>query len=74
MSKDKWNGRRLPKYCIEDVDRYGNIRVYFRRKGAPKVRLPGIPFTEEFMQAYAAALDGKGQAKARQQAAQIKPG
>jgi len=49
--------RRLPRYCIEDVDRHGNIRIYLRRrKGAQKIRLEGIPFTPEFMAAYERAL------------------
>ena len=46
------------RYVIEDVDRYGNVRVYFRRKGQAKIRLPGLPGTEEFMRAYQAALGG----------------
>ena len=28
------------RYVIEDVDRHGNVRLYFRRKGKPKIRLP----------------------------------
>ncbi len=47
---------RLPRFCVEDVDRHGNIRIYLRRKGRPKVRLHGIPWTEAFMEAYKAAL------------------
>jgi hypothetical protein len=47
---------RLPPYCIEDRDRHGNVRVYYRRrKGFPKVRLEGTPWTPEFMAAYDAA-------------------
>ena len=49
---------RLPRYCVEDTDRHGNVRVYLRRKGWPKVRLPGVPWTEPFMEAYRAAIDG----------------
>jgi hypothetical protein len=52
---------RLPPGCVEDVDRHGNIRIYFRRKGAPKVRLQGTPWTPAFMTEYEAA---KGQATA----------
>lgn len=44
------------KYVIEDVDRHGNVRLYFRRKGQPKIRLRGIPGSEEFMEAYRSAL------------------
>jgi integrase/recombinase XerD len=48
------------KYVIEDVDRRGNARLYFRRKGQPKIRLPGLPGSEEFMAAYRAALVSPG--------------
>ncbi len=47
--------RRLPKYCVEDVDRHGNVRVYLRRNGR-KIRIVGTPWTEPFMAAYAAAM------------------
>lgn len=74
MRTERWNGRRLPKYCIEDVDRYGNVRVYFRRPGAPKVRLHGIPFTEDFMTAYAKALAGDAPGKKKDIRPSIRPG
>lgn len=48
---------RLP-YTVEDRDRHGNARIYFRRAGCPKVRLRGLPGSAEFMAAYQAALDG----------------
>ncbi|MCC6780595.1 MAG: tyrosine-type recombinase/integrase [Hyphomicrobiales bacterium] len=41
--------RRLPPGCVEDRDRHGNIRIYYRAKGSPKVRLRGTPWTSEFM-------------------------
>ena len=44
------------KHVVEDTDRHGNIRHYFRRKGQPKIRLRGIPCSDEFMEAYRAAL------------------
>ncbi len=47
--------RRLPPGCIEDRDRHGNIRVYFRAQNRPKVRLRGLPWTEAFMAAYETA-------------------
>jgi hypothetical protein len=47
--------RRLPPGCIEDRDRHGNIRIYFRSKNRPKVRLRGTPWTLEFMADYEAA-------------------
>ncbi|ACK85532.1 integrase family protein [Methylorubrum extorquens CM4] len=56
---------RLPRFCVEDVDRHGNVRVYLRRKDWPKVRLPGVPWTEPFMEAYRAALNGTSEDKPR---------
>jgi integrase len=44
------------KYVVEDVDRHGNVRVYFRRPGFAKIRLRGLPGTDQFQVAYAAAL------------------
>jgi integrase/recombinase XerD len=31
------------KYVVEDVDRHGIVRIYFRRPGFPKIRLRGLP-------------------------------
>jgi len=45
----------LPPGCVEDQDRHGKIRIYYRSKGRPKVRLRGIPWTPEFMAQYEAA-------------------
>src|SRR5258708_21536410 len=48
--------RRLPAGCIEDTDRHGNVRVYYRpNKKCKKVRLRGTPWTEVFMAEYEAA-------------------
>ncbi len=47
------------RYVVEDVDRHGNIRLYFRRKGQPKVRLPGPIGSPEFLSAYKAAVAGE---------------
>lgn len=44
------------KYLVEDVDRNGNVRIYFKRKGYPKTRIRGAFGSEEFMAAYQAAL------------------
>ena len=44
------------RYVVMDVDRHGNTRYYFRKKGFPKVRLRGIPGSREFMDAYNDAL------------------
>ena len=45
------------KYLVEDVDRHGNVRIYFRRKGHAKIRLKGLPGSAEFQAAYAKALE-----------------
>jgi integrase len=44
---------RLP---LKYVQRFGRYH-YFRRRGCPRVRLPGIPGSSEFMAAYQVALD-----------------
>jgi integrase len=44
------------RYVTTDRDRHGNLRYYFRRPGKPKMRLRGLPGSEEFMAAYKAAL------------------
>ncbi len=46
------------RYVVEDVDRRGNVRVYFRRKGQPKLRLPDPIGSPEFLTAYQAAMVG----------------
>jgi hypothetical protein len=45
------------KDLVEDVDRHGNVRIYFRRKGHAKIRLKGLPGSAEFKTAYAKALE-----------------
>lgn len=47
------------KYVTKDRDRHGNVRFYFRRPGKPKIRLHGLPGSDEFMTAYRAALSEK---------------
>ena len=51
------------RYVTTDRDRHGNLRYYFRRAGKPKMRLPGLPGSGEFMVAYQAALSGNAEAK-----------
>lgn len=46
------------KYIVEDTTG-GTLRFYFRKKGQKKVRLPGLPGSDEFNKAYYDALDGK---------------
>jgi hypothetical protein len=46
------------KYVVEDVDRYGNVRLYVRVPGRRKVRLRANFGTDEFLAAYTAAVAG----------------
>jgi integrase len=39
-------------YITTDVDRHGNVRVYFRRKGDQKVRIHAAIGTPEFLEVY----------------------
>jgi len=47
----------LPKHCSWATDRHGKRRVRFRRNGV-SAYLTGIPWGEDFMRQYAAALEG----------------
>jgi site-specific recombinase XerD len=47
------------KYLVEDVDRYGKTRLYFRRKGRLKIRIESPIGTDAFLQEYREALAGK---------------
>jgi integrase len=49
--------RKHPPYVNGYIDCRGKARWQFRRKGFPKVPLPGLPYSAEFMKAYAAALE-----------------
>ena len=51
--------RRPPKYVHGFLDRHGKPRFYFRRAGFPKLPLPGLPWSPEFMAAYEDALAGQ---------------
>ncbi len=54
------SGERAYKYVIEDVDRHGNVRLYFqRRKGERKIRLHQMPGTEAFTDEHAKAFRGE---------------
>jgi len=37
------------KYVVEDTDRHGNVRLYYRRAGHPKIRLRGPVGSPEFL-------------------------
>lgn len=54
--------RRL-KYVVEDTDRHGNVRLYYRRPGQPKIRLPGPVGSPEFWEAYRRAHAGDASGK-----------
>jgi integrase len=62
---------KLPKYVQHWVDHDGRAHCYFRRRGYPRVRLPGLPWSPSFMAAYEAALSGPSTAIG---AGRIKPG
>lgn len=62
------------RYTVEDVDRHGNVRIYFRRRGHKKIRLPGLPGSQEFMDAYEHALSGTFQTKEAAITAEAKKG
>lgn len=49
-------GSREYRHLIEDADRHGNVRIYFRRKGQPKIRLTSAPGTPEFDAEYLRAF------------------
>lgn len=48
--------RKLPKYTHGYVDQYGKAKFFLRRAGHAKIRLPGLPWSPEFMAAREAAL------------------
>jgi integrase len=56
--RDK-SGIRLYRFVVEDVDRHGNVRIYFRRKRQPKIRLTETPGTDAFDQEYQRAFHGE---------------
>ena len=47
----------LPKHCCWNTDRHGKRRVRFRKAGF-SIYLTGIPWSEDFMRAYAKAVEG----------------
>jgi integrase len=53
------------RYVCRDRDRHGNVRFYFRHPGKPKVRLRGVPGSEEFLAAYKEALSGSDPSQAK---------
>ena len=63
--------RKLPKYVQAWVDHEGRAHCYYRRRGYPRVRLKGLPWSPSFMAAYEAAHAGPRTAIG---AGRIKPG
>lgn len=57
-------GSRSYRFVIEDTDRHGNVRVYFRRKSQPKIRLAAQVGTPEFDAEYQRAHRGELNPKA----------
>jgi integrase len=51
--------RRPPKHVQGFIDRHGKPRFYLRRKGYPRLPLPGLPWSPEFMAAYHKAMAEK---------------
>jgi len=51
------------RYVHQDVDRHGNVRTYFWRKGGPKIRIREDLASQAFLDVYRALLadsqDGK---------------
>lgn len=61
------------KHVVEDQDRHGNVRIYYRIKGQRKIRLRGPAGSEEFWEDYRAAQKGALQPK-KERGAAIKGG
>jgi hypothetical protein len=62
MGRDREMKRKNPPHVHGYVDQHGKAKFYFRRAGQPKVRLVGLPWSPEFMEAYEAAKGGRSAA------------
>ena len=51
--------RKNPPFVHGYVDQHDTAKFYFRRAGQPKIRLPGLPWSPEFMAAYEQAKSGQ---------------
>lgn len=51
------------RYLIEDVDRHGKRRIYFRRKGQRKISITAPIGSDAFLEEYRRALHGEAAAK-----------
>jgi hypothetical protein len=65
--------RSLPKCCSWNTDRHGRKRVRFR-KGFYSTYHAGIPYSEDFMQRYHAALDGNARHLEELKEDRVEPG
>jgi integrase len=62
------------KFVQSFVDVRGKRRAYFRRPGHARIPLPGLPGSEDFMSAYAAAIAGSEAAPIQIGASRTRPG
>jgi integrase len=49
------------RFVVQDIDRHGKRRIYFRRKGSAKVRLRADPGSEAFLEEYRSAFAAEPQ-------------
>ncbi|RIY00866.1 integrase [Aureimonas flava] len=52
------------RHVVEDVDRHGNVRIYYRKPGGRKIRLRGPAGSADFLEDYQAAVAGRLKPKA----------
>jgi len=50
--------RKLPPF-VQEIEYQGAAYFYFRRPGFERVKLPGLPWSPEFMTAHQAAMTGQ---------------
>jgi integrase len=64
------------RYILQDTDRHGNVRIYFRKRGQPMVRLRESLGSAEFMAHYQRCMRGESeeQTHARLPASKPSPG
>ena len=54
----EWDGDPI-RYVVEDKDRHGNVRIYYRKPGQGKIRLPGPIGSDDFWEVYYKAVSGE---------------
>jgi len=65
---------RRMKYLVEDTDRHGNVRIYYRRVGQPKIRLRGPVGSPEFLTDYQRAATGQVHKQKKKNKAKVRTG